>query len=459
MQKMFDRRSPQWRKISARSDDYATRWIPAAVREDMTASPHGHLISMSDYYGDEGADTGGAGVSALRIADILRTAGVDLEVVAGFAYPRDRREEIDLTFLGGADLRTASKTSLFALAAGLWNETARHQVSSLLETRNPANTVIMLHQWTRYLSPAVLAKVSAFPHVIYVHDYFWACPTGTYYNYRTSEPCQLLPGGLRCMSTACDRVGVMQKGYRVVRHLLKEAAIGQSAERRIFIHVSDRSRHFLEPLYPNSTHATIYHPIGFVPEPAAVERAFDVAYFGRLEPEKGVIELAAAAKRTGKKCLFVGNGSEEEKLRERFPEATIMGWLPRNRVLETMCSCGAVVLPSLWRETWGSIVPEALSQSVPVLVSTQAGSSELVTQFGGGIVFDPSSPAEFDDAIIRVTADRASFSEAAGRAFVSAGLDEPAYVEKFVRLVQNTFDIELCNRPELRQAAVRIDAT
>jgi glycosyltransferase involved in cell wall biosynthesis len=108
-----------------------------------------------------------------------------------------------------------------------------------------------------------------------------------------------------------------------------------------------------------------------------------------------------------------------------------------------MCSCRAVVLPSLWQETWGSIVPEALSQSVPVLVSRNAGSSELVNQFGGGIVFDPASPADFDDAILRVTADHASFAQAAKRAFVVAGLDEPAYVEKFVRLVRTTFGIEL----------------
>jgi len=89
-----------------------------------------------------------------------------------------------------------------------------------------------------------------------------------------------------------------------------------------------------------------------------------------------------------------------------------------------------------------------------VLVSTNAGSSELVKQFGGGIVFDPASPVEFDDAILRVTTDHASFAQAAKRAFVAAGLDEPAYVEKFVRLIRNTFDIELCKPSELRETAL-----
>ena len=330
-----------------------------------------------------------------------------------------------------------------ALPAGLWNENARRQVSERLVGRSPATTVIMLHQWTRYLSPAALFAVSKFPHIVYVHDYFWACPTGTYYDYRKNATCTLVPGGLRCMSTNCDRVGAAHKGYRVLRHLVKEAAVGGSSSRRIFVHISDRSRAFLEPLYPKSTHVTIYHPMGPVPEPANVTLDFDVAYFGRLEPEKGVIELAAAARRTGKTCLFVGSGSKDAELRERFPEVTIMNWLPRERVFDVMSSCRAVVLPSLWQETWGSIVPEALSQSVPVLVSSQAGSSELVTKFGGGIVFEPDSETSFDDAIIRVTSERTTFSENARRAFHQAGLSESAYVERFTGLIRETFGIEL----------------
>ena len=59
---------------------------------------------------------------------------------------------------------------------------------------------------------------------------------------------------------------------------------------------------------------------------------------------------------------------------------------------DAMRSCAVVVLPSLWEETWGLIVPEAMAAGVPVLVSTRAGSAELVRRFGGGQVFDPGQP-------------------------------------------------------------------
>jgi hypothetical protein len=94
----------------------------------------------------------------------------------------------------------------------------------------------------------------------------------------------------------------------------------------------------------------------------------------------------------------------------------------------------------------GSIVPEALSQSVPVLVSSNAGSSELVKKFGGGLVFEPDVETSFDNAIRRVTSDRSTFSENARGAFLEAGLSESAYVEKFSGLIRRTFGIQLSTK-------------
>jgi glycosyltransferase involved in cell wall biosynthesis len=419
------------------------RWhTNAEVSLDMS-SRAGHIISMSDYYGDEGPGTGGAGLSALRIADVLRRAGVDVSVIAGFAYPRDRRSEDHVTFLDGADLRESSKRSRRALLAGLWNEPALDAVRERLDGIDTETSVIQVHQWTRFLSPATLSLLNRFPHIVYVHDYFWACPTGAYFNYRKNEPCDLLPAGTKCVCTTCDRVGGVQKGYRLLRHFLKEAVVAQSAPRRLFIHISDKSRLFLEQLYPRSTHATIYHPVGNVPVPVPTPLIYDVGYFGRLEPEKGILELAAAAERTGKRCLLVGSGGEEAALRERYPNVTILGWAARDRVFELMRSCRSIALPSLWSETWGSIIPEALSQSVPVLASSNAGSAELVTKFGGGIAFDPASPPSFDAALQRITAEHDTFSREAGHAFAAAGLDEASYVRKYVELIRRTFGLEL----------------
>jgi glycosyltransferase involved in cell wall biosynthesis len=404
------------------------------------------MLSMSDYYGDEGPGTGGAGVSALRIADVLAAAGVDLRIVAGFAFPHRRRSEANVAFLEGVDLREAAKVSANALLAGIWNVSARRAVRAALQRYDPAQTVVMLHQWTRSLSPSSLAAVANFPHIVYVHDYFWACPTGSYFNYRTNTPCTLTPMGARCMTTVCDRIGAPQKAYRVVRHLVKAAAVAGSDARRVFVHISERSRALIEPLYPGSKHVTIYHPIGPTPAPVPSRLDFDLGYFGRLEPEKGVLELAAAAQRTGATCLFVGTGSQGDELRRRFPNVTVIDWSPRDQVFALMRSCRAVVLPSLWTETWGLIVSEALSQSVPVMVSERAGSSELITRFGGGVVFDPGSTASYDAAIRRVLVERSALAQDATCAFAAAGLDEPAYVRKVVDLVRDGFGMELLAR-------------
>lgn len=56
-------------------------------------------------------------------------------------------------------------------------------------------------------------------------------------------------------------------------------------------------------------------------------------------------------------------------------------------------SFDVVVVPSIWRETFGFVTLEALSFGTPVIVSENVGSKDLVKgEFGWK--FDPSSPIE-----------------------------------------------------------------
>ena len=96
---------------------------------------------------------------------------------------------------------------------------------------------------------------------------------------------------------------------------------------------------------------------------------------------------------TGRTSLFVGQGSLEQTVAQA-PGAVHRAWQPRTAMAEAMRSCAVVVLPSLWHETWGLIIPEAMAAGVPVLVSARAGSAELVRRFGGGATFDPGRPGD-----------------------------------------------------------------
>lgn len=86
-----------------------------------------------------------------------------------------------------------------------------------------------------------------------------------------------------------------------------------------------------------------------------------------------------------------------------------------------------VLVPSLWEETFGLVVLEALSHGVPVLVSEHVGARELVEVSGspGGIVTVPDK-GHIEEAVRRIC-------------------DDPGILEEFNRnICQGNFSYDLC---------------
>lgn len=49
-----------------------------------------------------------------------------------------------------------------------------------------------------------------------------------------------------------------------------------------------------------------------------------------------------------------------------------------------------VIVPSLWKETFGLVVVEALSYAVPTIISSNVGAKDIITNMHNGIVIEPS---------------------------------------------------------------------
>jgi glycosyltransferase involved in cell wall biosynthesis len=355
--------------------------------------PDGRIIIVSDYVSGEGAASGGAGHVAYDSYRALRTAGVDVRVVTGFGTaPVGEGDRVHA--LGGRDLRAGGGIDA---ARTIYNIEAKHVLGEELREDDGETTIVLLHQWTRYLSPAALGLLGRFRTMIYMHDYFWACPNGAYYDFREARPCDRQPLGLRCLAADCDRNGRVHKAARILRQIAHRASTHAPADRRLFLHLSDRACDTAAPLLPGERHAIVHNPLGMsdAPPPAAAAPRYDFGYFGRLEPEKGLLALIGASDRLQLTGLFVGQGGIESEIARR-PHLDHRAWEPRSAMQAAMRSCRVVVLPSLWQETWGLIVPEAMAAGVKVLVSTRAGSAELVERFGGGAIFDPALPGDLD---------------------------------------------------------------
>ncbi len=392
----------------------------------------GRLVFLSDYFGAGGAATGGAGIASLNSFEILAGMGAQVQLVSGYFTPDDVARRPDVTQMGGEDLRAGAGVAGAAGLKAIYNPASRRALAPFLDGLDPADTVIILHQWTRWLSPSVIGLLSRFRLLVYMHDYFWFCPNGAYYNFRTQQPCALKPMGVGCIACACDRSGYAHKLGRVARQALKGLAMSGPPSRRAFLHISELSRKMASELLPGETHRLVHNPLPHAlltgPVRATRAPAYDVGYFGRLEPEKGVMDLCEAVQQSGRRAVFVGSGSLAAELSARLGPGAVIDWAGHADALALMQRCRVVALPSRWPETWGLVVAEAMAQGRTVLVSSRAGASELVERFGAGAVFDPGQPGALDAALERLLRAPAALAQTrpaavhAVRGFLDPGL-------------------------------------
>jgi glycosyltransferase involved in cell wall biosynthesis len=121
-----------------------------------------------------------------------------------------------------------------------------------------------------------------------------------------------------------------------------------------------------------------------------------VLYAGRLSPEKGVLELVAAAR--GIPLVVAGDGP----LRDRVPEA--LGFVPHDRLLGLYERAAVVACPS-YREGYGVVCAEAMAYGRPVIASAVGGLRDLVVDGETGLLVPPGDVPALRGALQRLLAD------------------------------------------------------
>ena len=121
-----------------------------------------------------------------------------------------------------------------------------------------------------------------------------------------------------------------------------------------------------------------------------------VLYAGRLSPEKGVLELLAAA--NGLPLVVVGDGP----LRPRVPQA--IGFLPHDELGRRYARAAVVACPSR-REGFGVVAAEAMAHGRPVVASAVGGLLDLVAHEETGLLVLPGDVDALRAALERLLGD------------------------------------------------------
>jgi glycogen synthase len=149
-------------------------------------------------------------------------------------------------------------------------------------------------------------------------------------------------------------------------------------------------------------------------DPALPLPARFIAFSGRLERRKGVVELAAALPAVLRRhpdlhVVLVGRdagpagGDAAEELRDLTRAVAdrvhLLGELPRHTALAVVARAELVVLPSRW-EAFGFVAAEALALGRPVIVTSGSGLEEIVEHGRSGWLVPPGDPRPLERALL-----------------------------------------------------------
>lgn len=121
-----------------------------------------------------------------------------------------------------------------------------------------------------------------------------------------------------------------------------------------------------------------------------------IGFFGRVRPEKGIELLLEELTRLGEDnwSLLVGGRYAADyvaDLERRYPleRVRFLGFVEPDDFYRRI---DLLVVPSLWREPFGSVGVEAIGRGLPAIVSARGGLPEIVGEGMSEFVFDPDEP-------------------------------------------------------------------
>jgi glycosyltransferase involved in cell wall biosynthesis len=227
-------------------------------------------------------------------------------------------------------------------------------MKEILADLSPQDTVVHCHDVDRIVTmrPIEVAMKRGFPVVMTLHTYGLSCPSGSFFNFSTSEQCSLTPMSFACLRSECTGHGRATKAGHVAKFMVNRYRSGIPTRLRHIVCVSEFSKRINLPHLPREADVrVIANHVDLLPGPRVeAERNRPFTYVGRLVPEKGPEVLARAARLLGVPVKFVGDGPEKERVLAANPEAEVTGWIAPAQVHEELAEARALCMVSRWNE-------------------------------------------------------------------------------------------------------------
>lgn len=381
---------------------------------------------------------GGATALALASALGLRARGIPVTVLTGDHGDNAALAAADIAVVGLGGERMGGTSKARAFASGLYNPAARRMVARWIAQHDTPRTVYHVHGWAQILSPSVFAALRAVRArtVLHAHDFFLACPNGSFSFLRTGAVCPLTPLSLACIGANCDRRAYVHKLWRVARQEVLRIC-GDPAEAPVILAIHRAMAPFLMRAgIPAEAIDALPNPVRpYSDTRIAAERNAGIVFVGRLEATKGPDLAARAARAAGVAMTFVGDGELRATLQAEYPEMTFCGRLEPSAIAVVAARARALVMPSRYPEPYGLVAAEALWSGLPVIVNDTAFLAGDITAAQAGFAVDPRDTTAFAAALRTIADDDLlveRMSIAAFEATRAIGLSSDAWLDRLV---------------------------
>jgi glycosyltransferase involved in cell wall biosynthesis len=332
-----------------------------------------------------------------------RAGGEDAAVEADAALLESHGHRVVRFERDNKDIANMGPLSQARLAAGtLWSMSSAREMTKLMSSIDA--DVVHIHNTFPMLSASIYSAAAKrrVPVVQTMHNYRLVCAVAVCA--RDGHKCVECVGRALpwpAIRHACYHESRMESAVVVGMQVVHRAARTLDRNVSLFLPVSEHIATALIEAHALAAERVMVRYNFCAPDPGERPRGSDQGYVlfaGRLEPEKGILQLVEAASRASVlPVLVAGDGPvrhEAERLARQLGAANVsfLGHLPRPDLLDKLRSARCLVLPSTWDEPFPMALVEAAALGVPAIASRVGGVPEIVSEATGMLV----PPGEVD---------------------------------------------------------------
>ena len=280
---------------------------------------------------------------------------------------------------------------------------------------NNSFDVIHLHNISLMGAESVVglaAESSNKATLITMHDYWWICPQSLFWKFGRQE-CDS-PDCIKCNIRRGVPPQLWRDGRRMKESLSYLDAVLYPSRSAAEIYMREGFDHPGTQMLPGVLPRDWRHDgrmEGEFPSPPPGRRPY-IAAAGRLVVEKGFQTLIPLMKLFPELDLMLaGDGplrGKLEKLAAGSDNVQFLGLLPSQGVKNLFSGARAVVIPSLFPETFGLVAAEAAALGVQVIARGAGALPELINSAGAGTLYHDQDELEACLEAVRSEADSCS---------------------------------------------------